>query len=126
MTDNIEVTNIGVFENLVIPQGTDYFKNYIIYNNNTTLQDLSLYSAQAMFRVGYDGPVLLTLTTVDGSIAINTLTSTVTLNFWNALTSALVFKGKELELKYDVELIGPTLTTRIAQGTALITREITR
>lgn len=86
--------------------------------------DLTGYTARMQIRQSIGSPQpLLELTTEDGGIIIDAATGTVERRIDAAATAALTWT----QGVYDLELVDPDgFTTRLAQGSVTVEREVTR
>jgi hypothetical protein len=85
--------------------------------------DLTGYSARMQIRNTYDAPVLLELTSGDGSLIITPKAGMVTI-FIDANTTAAITWTKG---RYDLELVASDgVVTRLLEGAVYVSREITK
>ena len=105
-----------------IPQGSDS-EIRVTYKPNGVVADLSTYSAKLQVRRDYGMPVLIELSTTDGSIELDAVAPNVILNFTVAKTASLtVYEG----MIYDLELTASDNTeTRILEGSFSVSRPVT-
>ncbi|MEJ7931006.1 hypothetical protein WG922_13605 [Ramlibacter sp. AN1015] len=112
-------------ESLIIDQGADYFVDFRFVNRN-----LGGYTARMQFRKNIDAPTpLLSASTQDGrlQLSVEGADSRIMLHLPNSLTTAIEFKGEELEMVWGIELVSPTgLVERPLYGTATLTKEVVR
>src|SRR5690606_40539994 len=86
--------------------------------------DLSGYSAKLQVRRTFDTPVILQLSTDDGTIVMNSTAPNIVLKFPNDVTSRMTVYS---DLIYDLEMTSPTgLKSRVMQGKFSISREVTQ
>ena len=111
---------------LTIYQGANWPLSFQIKDDTDTPLDLTGYSAKAMWRRTWEGPVVLQRSTADGTITING--SWVHMVFLPADTASLKkFVDGELDLLYDIDITAPDGTvTRVLMGDATISEAITR
>lgn len=118
----------GIY-NWTIYQGASDGLTFTVEDGGSPL-DLTGYTARCMVRKNYDSanPLLSLLSTgVDPHITLTPLIGKVEIRVDPSQTSALPFKGEELECVYDVELVaGDGTVTRVLMGDATISREATR
>jgi len=110
---------------LGVPQGSD-FNVEIIYQEGEppVTVDLSGYSAKLQVRRTFDTPVILQLSTDDGTIVMNSTAPNIVLKFPNDVTSRMTVYS---DLIYDLEMTSPTgLKSRVMQGKFSISREVTQ
>lgn len=80
------------------------------------------YTARMAIKDKVGGTVLLTLTTENSGIALDSTKHTITLTISAAATAALMWKSG----KYDLELISPTgIVTALLSGAVIVTKEVT-
>lgn len=100
------------------------FKDYVsggILQHNTPVS-LVGYTARMAIKDKVGGTVLLTLTTENSGIALDSTKHTITLTISAAATAALTWKSG----KYDLELISPTgVVTALLSGAVTVTKEVT-
>lgn len=109
---------------LVFEQGTDFVHVIGLKNSDGTIFVLTGYSARMQIRetISSVNPVL-ELTTANGRISINGSAGQLTLSVTNADTSAFTWRSGV----YDLEIIsGSNVVTRIMQGNATVSLEVTR
>lgn len=116
---------VGCYDIKGIPQGSDVS---IPINYRTgdpiALVDLSTYSAKLQVRKDYNSPVLIDLSTADGSILVSATSPNLTLKFTPAKTvNMTVFD----DLIYDLDITSSTgIITTILGGSFSISRQVTR
>lgn len=119
---------LGVYDMVgrnAIPQGADWDVPLRYLENNTAV-DLSTYTARMQVREDYDKPIILELSTADGTITVGSGsgdTANVTLKFKSNITSIMTkYSGI-----YDLELVSPTgLVLKFIEGKFNLRREVTK
>jgi hypothetical protein len=90
--------------------------------------DLTGYSAHMQIRSSFadnDGTIYADLSSAAGGITLGGTAGTITLSMSNAVTSALSFGGAEAAA-YDLKLTSPSgQVTRLLQGAAILSPEVT-
>ncbi len=108
-----------------LPQGSDTTIpiNYRV-GDPLALVELSTYTAKLQVRQNYTSPVLLELSSTDGTIVLDDVTPNITLIFIASKTENMtVFEG----MIYDLEITSNTGTvTRVLEGTFSISRQVTQ
>lgn len=115
----------GYYEINGLPQGSD-INIPIAYKTGSpaTIVDLSGYSAKLQVRRNYDSPVLIELSSADGTITLSATSPNVTLHFSNSLTEGMTVFN---DMIYDLEITSPSGSiSRILQGPFSISRQVTR
>ena len=109
--------------NLCICQGANLQQKFRWLIDNEPV-DLSSYTARSMFRDTADSTtVALSLTSAAGTISLGGVSGTVILSASAASTSAIT-AGRYV---FDIELINSSgYVRRLVEGTATVTREVTR
>jgi hypothetical protein len=123
-------SSVGEFDmvgDFSIPQGATRIIQLFIYQGGIITDFSSGYTAKLQVRQGYNLPVILELTTVDGSIVLSsgaTNTPNCTLNFTPAKTlNASAFT----ELIYDLAIYNNNGTIlKFLQGGFEITKRVTQ
>lgn len=118
---NITITAAGA---ITLKQGTTAEWRYQLNDSLGDAIDITFWSCACQVRKGYDGssPILTPVVTVT-----DPLTGTFILSVSPEMSSAVRFTGECLECVYDVEVTDDNGgVTRIAEGTFIITREVTR
>ncbi len=110
--------------NLVIEQGTDFSHLVGIQNADGSIFPLTGYTARMQIRPTVDSiTVLLELTVANGRISVNAIAGQLTLAIANADTAAVTWRSGV----YDLEIVsGGGVVTRIMQGNATLSLEVTR
>lgn len=110
--------------NLALDQGSPFLQSFIIRNSDTSLKDLTGYTARMQFRLSPGAPyVYLDATTENGKLQIDTVLSSCTINLSDTDTSNLVY----CQYVYDIEIVNASsIPLRIVQGYVVVTPEITR
>lgn len=108
---------------IVIEQGATYSQS-ITYIDNGTAVNLTGYSARMQVRSTMEAATfLIELTNANGRIALGGVAGTIVLSIAAADTTAIT-AGRGV---YDLELVsGSGVVTRLLQGVANITRNVTR
>lgn len=115
---------MAVAYNIVIDQGADYFLNVTYDNPDGTPVNITNYTAEMQIRVNANSPTaVLTLTTGSG-ITITGSSGLIAIRATAAQTRAI----DEGPYVYDLEITAPStgVVTRIIQGQALVSAEVTR
>jgi hypothetical protein len=119
---------MAVAYNVVIDQGADWFLNVNYDNPNGTPVNLTGYSAALQLRSYPDAPTaVLSLTSAtNGGITITALTGLVAIHATATQTRAI----DEGTYYYDLEITSPAtpsaIVTRLIQGQAVVSAEVTR
>ena len=108
---------------IVIEQGATYSQS-ITYTNNGTAVNLTGYSARMQVRPTMEAATfLIELTNANGRIALGGVAGTIVLSIAAADTTAIT-AGRGV---YDLELVsGSGVVTRLLEGVATISRNVTR
>jgi hypothetical protein len=108
---------------LLIEQGAT-FSQVITYKDNDVAVNLTGYAARMQVRATLESAsTLVELTTANSRIALGGAAGTITLTISAADTEALT-SGRGV---YDLELVsGSGIVTRLLQGVATISRNVTR
>lgn len=108
-----------------LPQGSDV-SIYINYRTGDPLAlvDLSTYSAKLQVRQNYTSPVLIELSSQEGTIILAATSPNITLSFIDSKTQSMtVFE----DMIYDLEITSASgITTRVLEGTFSISRQVTQ
>lgn len=127
---------------ITVDQGSQYREQFTVevltdpllpYNATTNPYiplNLTDYEANMMVRTSFDAasPVLSFSTTgISPALVITALTGIITLTIPASVTSAVSFKGEQVDYLYDLEItdVGGVIH-RAGEGTFTIRREITR
>lgn len=119
---------MAVAYNVVIDQGADWFLNVTYNNTNGTPVNITNYSAALQLRSYPSAPtVALSLTSAGGGgITITGATGLLEIRATAAQTRAI----NEGTYYYDLEITSPAsptgVVTRLIQGQAVISAEVTR
>jgi hypothetical protein len=111
--------------NLCICQGANLQQKFRwIDKDSLNPIDISGYTARSMFRdTAESATVALSLTSASGTISLGGVSGTVILSASAASTSAIT-AGRYV---FDIELINSSgYVRRLVEGTATVTREVTR
>ena len=114
--------------NVVIDQGADWFFNVTYNNSNGTPVNITNYSAALQLRSYPDAPTAaLSLTSAGGAgITITGATGLVAIHATATQTRAI----DEGTYYYDLEITSPAsptaIVTRLIQGQAVVSAEVTR
>ena len=110
--------------NLVIEQGTDFSHIVGLTNSDGSVLNLTGYDARMQIRSTVTAATTLyELTVSNGRISVNALAGQLTLNIPSAVTAAMTWRSGV----YDLEIIsGTSVVTRIMQGNATLSLEVTR
>jgi hypothetical protein len=108
---------------ILIEQGAT-FSQVITYKDNGVAVNLTGYTARMQVRATLESAsTLVELTTANGRIALGGAAGTITLSISATDTEALT-AGRGV---YDLELVsGSGIVTRLLQGVATISRNVTR
>jgi hypothetical protein len=108
---------------LLIEQGAT-FSQVITYKDNGVAVNLTGYTARMQVRATLEAATaLIELTTANGRIALGGTAGTITLSI-SATDTAALTSGRGV---YDLELVsGSGIVTRLLQGVATISRNVTR
>lgn len=110
--------------NLVIEQGADFSHIVGLTDADGVALDLTGYDARMQIRqlVGSEDP-LVELTVGNGGIVLNELVGQLTLTISSTDTTAMTWRSGV----YDLEIVDPDdIVTRIMQGSATLSPEVTR
>ena len=109
---------------LPIDQGGTLQVPFFLKDENGTALNLTGYSARMQMRTSYNATVpSLSLSSTDGSITIDAALGKLTLNATAATTASLAAR----RYVYDIEIVSPSgFVTRIVQGNAVVSPEVTR
>jgi len=109
---------------LNINQGSNLSLEIALKNSNGTPLNLTGYTARMQLRASYTAPdIIVELTTENGRLVITPLTGVVTLLLSALTTAAFVAKN----YVYDLETVSSTgFVTRVLQGEAIVSPEVTR
>jgi hypothetical protein len=117
---------MAVAYNVVIDQGADWYLTVTYENPNSTPINITGYTAALQLRSQpSDTVAVLTLNTQNGGIAITGATGTVDCHATNVQTGAI----DEGSYFYDLEIYSntnPSVITRLVQGQAVVSAEVTR
>lgn len=110
--------------NVEINQGANWFFNITYEQPAGTPVNLTGYTAACQLRsLPQDPTAVLTLTTANGGITITANIGKVALSA-TAIQTGAIDEGVYV---YDVEITSPTsVVTRLAQGQAVVTAQVTR
>jgi hypothetical protein len=108
---------------ILIEQGATY-SQLITYKDNGVAVNLTGYTARMQVRATLEAAsALIELTTANGRIALGGTAGTITLTI-SATDTAALTSGRGV---YDLELVsGSGIVTRLLQGVATISRNVTR
>jgi hypothetical protein len=117
---------MAVVYNVEIDQGADWFLNVEYENPNGSPVVLTSYTGALQLRsLPSDSTAVLTLTTSNGGITITGATGLVAIHATATQTRAI----DEGTYYYDLEITSPanpSVTTRLVQGQAVVSPEVTR
>jgi hypothetical protein len=109
---------------LNINQGSNLSLEIALKNADGTPLNLTGYTARMQLRASYTAPeIIVELTTENGRIVITPLTGVVKLLLDATTTAALIAKTYVYDLE-TVSLVG--FVTRVLQGEAIVSPEVTR
>lgn len=112
----------GVYD-ITIEQGATFQMDLTWKDNTGNPINLSGYSARMQIRTSYDAEdTLVSLTSGGGDITLGGALGTIAITIAASVTQNLQID----EAVYDLELVNGLTVTRLIQGTALISREVTR
>lgn len=108
----------------VIDQGADWFLNIVYKDSAGTAINLTGYTAAMQFRLTVDATTAAISLTQASGITITGATGTLAIRATAAQTGALDDSAKYV---YDLEITSPAgIVTRLIQGTASVSSEVTR
>ena len=109
---------------LNINQGSNLSLEIALKNSDGTPLNLTGYTARMQLRASYTAPdIIVELTTENGRIIIIPLTGVVRLLLDASTTAAFIAKN----YVYDLETVSSTgFVTRVLQGEAIVSPEVTR
>lgn len=118
---------MAVVYNVEIDQGADWFLNVNYDNPDGTPVNITSYTAALQLRSLPSSPTaVLTLTTANGGIAITGSTGLVAIH----ATATQTREIDEGTYYYDLEITSPAtptaVVTRLVQGQAVVSAEVTR
>jgi hypothetical protein len=118
---------MAVAYNVTIDQGADWFLNVYYDNPNGTAINITGYSAALQVRsLPSSAQSVLTLTTEDGGIEITGAEGLVAIHATAEQTGAII-SG---DYYYDLEITSPAtpdaVVTRLIQGQAIVSAQVTR
>lgn len=107
---------------LYVDQGSQYFKEIRVLNQDGSLYDLSGVTARMQLREHLDSELAtLELSTTSGGLVVNLTNNTVEIT----INHDTQFTYKQYV--YDLEIVSSTsIPKRILQGTVFVSREVTR
>lgn len=110
--------------NLVIEQGTDFSHIVGLTNSDGSVFNLTGYDARMQIRSTVStATILYELTVSNGRIELSALAGQLRLNIPSAVTAAMTWRSGV----YDLEIVsGAGIVTRIMQGNATLSLEVTR
>jgi len=109
--------------NIVIDQGADYSLSLTWKDSTGNAINLTGYTARSMVRHSYHSPQpLISLTTENGGIEIDGANGVINVSMTAAQTANLPASN----CVYDLEVVNGTSVTRLIEGAARITPEVTR
>lgn len=110
--------------NLVIEQGADFIKSFVLRNPDESIKDLTGYTARMQIRqYVFSEDAEYEATTENGRLVINIGTGSIQMRFPSSDTSLFEIKRGV----YDLEIVDISgQVTRLIQGTVQISREVTR
>jgi hypothetical protein len=113
--------NPGIY-NIVCPQGATFDRTFTLTVDGTA-QNLTGYTAAMMVRESADASTaVISLSTAGSGIVLGGAAGTIAVTIGASVTGA-VDAGS---YSYDLELYSGAVTTRLLQGSFLVTGEITR
>ena len=112
----------GIYD-ITIEQGAT-FQMSLTWNDNTGSPiNLSGYSARMQVRTSYEAEeTLVSLTSLGGDIVLGGALGTIAITIAASVTETLQID----EGVYDLELVNGLTVTRLLQGKATVSREVTR
>jgi len=110
--------------NLVIEQGADFSHIVGLTNSDGSVFDLTGYDARMQIRSTVTtATTLYELTVSNGRIELNAIAGQLRLNIPSAVTAAMTWRSGV----YDLEIVSSGgIVTRIMQGNATLSLEVTR
>jgi len=112
----------GVY-NIHCDQGSTFFRVLTVTQPSVSGDipvDLNGYTARMTIRRKIGGDVLISLTTANGGLAIDTEASTVTISMTATQTASLARSGV-----YDLELVAGSTVNKLLRGDFVLRREVT-
>ncbi|MAH44110.1 hypothetical protein CL614_10415 [archaeon] len=104
--------------NIIIDQGSDYTLDYTVVEANGSLMDITSNTSRASMRKHFDST-----TSLDFTVVVDSGNNKITLTMTNAYT-ANTTPGRYY---WDAEVVSNTnYVTRVVEGIATITPEVTR
>lgn len=109
--------------NITIEQGATFTLNLVWRDSNAALVNLTGYTARMQVRQKHTSDTAaLSLTSEAGDIVLGGALGTIVVTAAATVTDDIPFRSGV----YDLELINGTVVTRLLQGVATITPEVTR
>jgi len=113
---------VGQYDISLLPLGADVTIP-ISYKPGGVAADLSAYTAKLQVRRTYSSPVLVELTSDDGSIVVSASEPNIILYFYKEKTQDLLITEGMI---YDLEITdGANLVTRVLQGSFSVSKQVT-
>lgn len=112
----------GIYD-IIIEQGATFQMTLTWKDNAGSPIDLSGYSARMQVRTSYEAEeTLVSLTSAGGDIVLGGALGTIAITIAASVTQGLQID----EAVYDLELVNGLTVTRLLQGKATVSREVTR
>lgn len=112
----------GLYD-ITIEQGATFQMNLTWKDSTGTPVNLTGYTARMQVRENYEAEsTLVSLTSTGGDIVLGGVLGTIAITIAASATQSLQLD----EAVYDLELVNGTTVTRLLQGKAVISREVTR
>jgi len=111
----------GLYD-ITIEQGATFQLNLTWKDSNGSPINLTGYSARMQVRESYESEDVIVSLVSPTNITLGGALGTILITIANSVTSSLSF----VEGVYDLELIVGSTVTRLLQGKAIISREVTR
>jgi hypothetical protein len=112
----------GIYD-ITIEQGATFQMSLTWKDSTGSPVNLTGYSARMQVRSSYESEdTLVSLTSTGGDIVLGGALGTIAVTIAATVTGPLVCE----EAVYDLELINGTQITRLIQGKATVSREVTR
>ena len=112
--------------NDTLDAGADYSMVVSVFTDetNTTLLNLTGYTARMMLKTGYNAATpAISLTSPSGGLVIDGPNGTMTVTMTSAQTTLLT----DPSYVYDLEIVSPGgQVTRVLQGTFMVSPEVTK
>ena len=112
----------GIYD-ITIEQGATFQMNLTWKDSTGSPVNITGYSARMQVRENYESEsTLVSLTSSGGDIVLGGALGTIAITITASATQSLQLE----EAVYDLELVSGATVTRLIQGRAIISREVTR